>query len=357
MLKRTFIVNLVLACITLLVSFVFCEIISRAYFGNPMPMKIMPQVRYDFHEARRFTLRPEQVSFTYSSPVHMSSNGYRIHNMQSRDIPDIKFLALGDSFTFGFGVADDETWPARLERKLSEKYRKTIQVINSGTVSYGVFQEMDLFREKGIKINPHVVIHGLYWNDFMSASAPEPGTPSVLNDDGYFVWDLPPDRNNVLKYIFYWFSSKSSFITTAIFRIKAIFDREKKKNSLYGDAYARFIAGEINPDEWRPVEEFYKELQELSILHEFQIYVVILPVIDLIDKPGHPYSPFIHTLLDSMGIKYFDALELWQENKYGEATFLPQGVDAHLNVKGYEIITNHLIEKLEKDKIVTSLLN
>ena len=39
-----------------------------------------------------------------------------------------------------------------------------------------------------------------------------------------------------------------------------------------------------------------------------------------------------------MGIKYFDALGLWQKNGFGQETFLPQGKDAHLNAKGYEII-------------------
>jgi len=43
-------------------------------------------------------------------------------------------LAVGDSFTFGDGVSDEETWPAQLERLLGRP------VINGGVFNYGIDQ-------------------------------------------------------------------------------------------------------------------------------------------------------------------------------------------------------------------------
>jgi hypothetical protein len=61
-------------------------------------------------------------------------------------------LAIGDSFTFGDEVDDDETWPARLEGLLNER------VLNGGVSAYGIdqaFLRAELLLEK---YDPQVVI-------------------------------------------------------------------------------------------------------------------------------------------------------------------------------------------------------
>ena len=97
----------------------------------------------------RFTLRPDQETFTYESPANVDHRGFRT-NGPAQGVPrsGITILALGDSFTFGLGVPDDATWPARLEQFLSKTISPGPQVLNIGTVSYGVYQEMDLLKEK-----------------------------------------------------------------------------------------------------------------------------------------------------------------------------------------------------------------
>jgi hypothetical protein len=68
-------------------------------------------------------------------------------------------LAVGDSFTFGDEVSDDETWPARLE-KISGK-----RVINGGVFGYGVDQTYLRMRALGRKYKPDIIIFSLIPSD------------------------------------------------------------------------------------------------------------------------------------------------------------------------------------------------
>lgn len=61
-------------------------------------------------------------------------------------------LAVGDSFTFGEEVNDNETWPAHLERLIGEP------VINGGVFNYGLDQIVLRAEELAKKYNPRLLI-------------------------------------------------------------------------------------------------------------------------------------------------------------------------------------------------------
>jgi hypothetical protein len=78
-----------------------------------------------------------------------------------KDFPYIKskerlrILILGDSFTFGDEVSDDETYSYYLQEMLPHT-----EVINMGVHGYGHDQMLILFKEEGVKYQPDIVILG-----------------------------------------------------------------------------------------------------------------------------------------------------------------------------------------------------
>jgi hypothetical protein len=62
--------------------------------------------------------------------VTITKEGFRTNGDADFDLEN-EILAVGDSFTFGDQVANDETWPACLERKLKKG------VANGGVSGYG----------------------------------------------------------------------------------------------------------------------------------------------------------------------------------------------------------------------------
>ncbi len=74
--------------------------------------------------------------------------------------PQRRILILGDSFTFGEDVGDDETYPARLDASLPRS-----EVLNFGVHGYGHDQMLLLFREEGRRLQPDIVILGFVYDD------------------------------------------------------------------------------------------------------------------------------------------------------------------------------------------------
>ncbi len=73
----------------------------------------------------------------------------------SKNKEKLRILILGDSFTFGDEVSDDETYAYYLQEMLPHT-----EVINMGVHGYGHDQMLILFKEEGVKYQPDIVILG-----------------------------------------------------------------------------------------------------------------------------------------------------------------------------------------------------
>jgi hypothetical protein len=92
----------------------------------PRPLLVM-------RPSSRDSFRTTEFTFTATT----NSLGFRDRELDLRRKTDARILALGDSFTYGWGVNDDEPWPKVLERILSKEGR-TIEVLNFGCPGAGV---------------------------------------------------------------------------------------------------------------------------------------------------------------------------------------------------------------------------
>jgi lysophospholipase L1-like esterase len=95
-------------------------------------------------------------------PVSTNSRGMRgVNELRApRPASVARVIALGDSFTFGEGVADDATWPSQLEAALPDT-----EVANLGERAYAHDQMYFALRDDGLPLQPDAVILGFYEND------------------------------------------------------------------------------------------------------------------------------------------------------------------------------------------------
>ena len=92
---------------------------------------------------------------------------------------------LGDSFTYGAGVAADETYLARLERALGSREGRagSIEVVRAGVPRYFTRAERLLFEHDGEGWDPDLVLLGFVPNDVVDTAV---GTEGVrVTDDVY----------------------------------------------------------------------------------------------------------------------------------------------------------------------------
>jgi hypothetical protein len=84
--------------------------------------------------------------------------GLRDRPLEQKGEREFRLLMLGDSVTFGWGVAEEDTFVRRLEKKLAQEYPGTVRTVNAGVGSYNTVIEAAFLKKYVDVINPDVVI-------------------------------------------------------------------------------------------------------------------------------------------------------------------------------------------------------
>jgi hypothetical protein len=125
------------------------------------------QLAYGFdvhHPTRGWALRPgiREMRVFRDRVLNSSSHGLRGRQERPYEKPTgvRRVVVLGDSFTFGEDVSDDETFCQRLEQLLPGT-----EVLNLGVHGYGHDQMLLYLREEGVKYRPDIVLLGFVHAD------------------------------------------------------------------------------------------------------------------------------------------------------------------------------------------------
>lgn len=93
----------------------------------------------------------------YGPGLHITTNaqGFRGTRDYAREVPagTTRVVALGDSFTLGFGLGDADSWPARLERACPR-----VEAPNMGQSGYGIDQDYLWYARDGGSIEHQVLV-------------------------------------------------------------------------------------------------------------------------------------------------------------------------------------------------------
>lgn len=99
--------------------------------------------------------------------IKINSDGFRGRDY-TLEKPENTFriIVLGDSFTFGFGLDIEKTFPYIFEEMLNRGFSKThYEVLNFGLPGANTAVEVNFLKEKGLKYDPDLVIIGFLHND------------------------------------------------------------------------------------------------------------------------------------------------------------------------------------------------
>jgi lysophospholipase L1-like esterase len=122
-----------------------------------------------------YRLRPGVEATFGGVRVRVNSLGLRGADVTATPAPGtIRILALGDSVVFGQGVAEDETVTAVLARRLAERWKKPVEVLNSGTQGYDTVAEAAYLAGPGLALAPGGVVVGMSLNDYDVAPSYDP---------------------------------------------------------------------------------------------------------------------------------------------------------------------------------------
>jgi len=98
--------------------------------------------------------------------VRTNAAGFRGGPLPGAKPPGVfRIVALGDSFTFGFGVRERQAWPARLATALGARSGRPVEVVNLGVPGTGPRDYLWHLAHTGLALEPDLVVVGLFAND------------------------------------------------------------------------------------------------------------------------------------------------------------------------------------------------
>jgi len=122
--------------------------------------------------------------YAYTFSVSSDQNGLRAPNHAVGASGDsFRIMALGCSTTFGWGVEDSETWPARLEDYLRASGYDNLEVINGGQPGYTSHQGLQFWNEIASEYEPDLVILGFVIQDSRKVAYSDM-SQAILQDRG-----------------------------------------------------------------------------------------------------------------------------------------------------------------------------
>jgi GDSL-like Lipase/Acylhydrolase family len=166
--------NLWLSVVSSILTYMVVDLVAGYLFIKPLSPPLVPD-QYVHHKMQPNTFsRFNTEDFDYIQRVNNIGLRGRDIALAKKD-SIFRILILGDSFTMGKGVQDDETFAALLEESLKGRRMKvngkTVEVVNAGVNSYApILSFLQLSRELG-HLRPDFVVLNLDMSDLIQEVA------------------------------------------------------------------------------------------------------------------------------------------------------------------------------------------
>jgi lysophospholipase L1-like esterase len=326
-----------------LVAAALCEGLLRVFGAKVLPR---PDLYLEDPVVGK-RLRPGWTGDEFGAPVAINSKGLR-----NRETPYEKpagvyrILALGDSWTFGFRMAEPDAYPRQLERLLRESLAargdtRTVEVINTGVVGYSTDQEAAFLTSEGWKYQPDLVLVNFY----------------PVNDTHNKLYKH--HRRAALERLSPWLRSLYEAPSHLYLRqfIKGARRTLKEKLAKSGSA-GKAIAGDdwstgfrAGSRGWEAVRTALQQIGGEAKQAKVPVLFVLLPDTQDLTRYGselHPkIEPMVAQAASEAGLDYFDLAQTFEPwaGKEDEILFRRE---RHPNAKGYGIIAGAVAGEIER---------
>lgn len=344
-------VRLLLLGFSLLFSLLIAELTVRLV--RPQAVMTVSHGLYQPDPPRRYRIAPGfRGTITNQVEFHtdVATNSFGLRGPEIGPKHGLRILALGDSFTFGVGAGQDETWPARLAAILGA------EVLNAGAPGFGVPDAVAWYERYGVELDPDVVVLAVFLaNDLQDAS---PGQPKVAVVDGALV--VPGETGGPRRWLYY-----HSHLFR-LFKSSVLEGGLRKRLGLREPWAVRELRSELSmyspslPEELqRGAEATEQGVARLAGKKVLAVLIPSLPQVDPakwqavlaqleLDPAQHdPLRPnrLFRGIFERHGVPVLDLTDTFRK-AVGEGQRIYYPIDQHLTPEGYELMARSVGEAL-----------
>ena len=349
--------NIFLFSITIIITIIFLEYFLRIFY---------PQNLTGWYAERDHSgINILKNNINYFHRINNRNIRYTFGNFHNRDTDTInlnkkKILVLGDSFTFGWLINDEDTYIHLLQKKFDDYY-----FINSSVPGWGLADQVRYIENYCKEINPEKVIIMLNTDDIVRAWLSSTYKVQIKDLKNYKNNILIEGKANPLNYNssfhqipFYKFFIKNSHLM--VFTRQIIIDFKNGKLILNNKVKTKDY---VNEKFDIPSQSLGKENNKSIILAKL-LYLRLKKLIEDCDSKliiiysgwynynlndKNPTLIFLKEakiFFENHNIKYYDLTEEMKDVHYNYNNYLIPH-DGHPNEKGHKIIAEKIIENIK----------
>lgn len=320
---------------------VLVELAARLLVPAPLEWLEHPGRVLQFDPVRGWALRPNAQDFTVDKPVHVNAAGFRDRDFGVERRAGVPRIAcVGDSYTYGWGVDLDQSYPKQLETLLSKK--TPTEVLNLGVFGYNAEQDLDTLRSSAVPYKPDLILYEFYWDDLL------PVRPELLRRESFEarMGASQGDRSWTRRMLR---CSRALFF--AVDRARALEASLSPRRTRFLECFHSIVAGEDEAiaDLWESEARAICDMRDAARGAGSRFAVVLFPLEGqvLADLPACRFQRNAQRLCDAAGVPLVSMLEplrtLAQE---GGRPYLP--FEQHPTPEGYRRCTEKLAAFIEE---------
>jgi lysophospholipase L1-like esterase len=254
----------------------------------------------------------------------------------------LRILGLGDSFTYGGGVAFEDGYLAQLERRLNEGAARgaKVEIIKAGIPRFYPEPERIFLERYGVAYRPDVILVGFVPNDVIDTYY---GFEAVrLDRAGYLKTREAAELGDFGSAVY-----DGCHACRLVLRRYVAWQTARKYRPQMAEVYR---ANGFHEADWRKVEAEYDRMAEIAAGIKAKLVIVHIPHIGPWAAEHNYPAERLAAWAAKRGAGFVDTLPAFKSHSDPQSLYYPR--DKHCTPAGYGVIARVIDEYLTGRKLV-----
>ncbi len=273
--------------------------------------------------------------------VHINSLGLRgSESTEAKPPGTYRILVLGDSFAFGHGVTDADSFPAQTENLLNSHALNTpdgrFEVLNAGVNGYNTLQESIWLQEKGFSLTPDLVILAFFHNDLGNPFEFTQKNGKLVSRYHAGAVPIPAPIKTFLRQnsVLYW------FIRRHLIHLPAQFGDEQEPVKAVNLPYSS-----IDAEGWESNKKILREIK--AACDQRQTDLLLLHIPDLSRDGKYTWTAAREEFIGFCGKEKIPCLDIRLGPDGSDLSrFQVSRIDHHFNQEGNQLVAEAVVQHI-----------